>query len=132
MKASFILSLIFIFLTCNLFAQTDSTNLQNNSLTSGNVSFQIDSSKSSDSTISSSGVPLSKTKKNKSKNTSSKDSGILIGTVVGAAAGVGIAAFLGSFSLEPSNSKKASLGELILGGLIGGVLGGIIGGLISK
>lgn len=126
MKILIVLSLIFSFVSCNLFAQSK------DSLETPLNTSQRDSVKTSDSAFTSASKPDKKQKKNSPQKTSSKDSGILIGSLVGAAAGVGIAAILGSFSLEPSNNKKASLGELILGGVVGAVIGGIVGGLVSK
>ena len=125
MKILIVLSLLFSFVSSNLYAQSQDS-LQTLLIP------QSDSVKASDSTVSSASNPNKKLKKNSPQKTSSKDSGIIIGSLVGAAAGVGIAALLGSFSLEPSNSKKASLGELILGGVVGAVIGGIVGGLVSK
>lgn len=117
--------LILLLFASNIFSQAIVSNSLTDSTSNKEITPQADSIKTKNK------LPISSPKKTE-KNSSNENEGIIIGTVVGAAAGVGIAAFLGSFSLEPSNTKKASLGELILGGLIGGILGGIVGGLVSK
>lgn len=117
--------LVLLLFASNIFPQTIVSNSLTDSTCNNENIPQADSIKTNNK------LPVSSPKKTEKKSLNENE-GIIIGTVVGAAAGVGIAALLDSFSLEPSNTKKASLGELILGGLIGGILGGIVGGLASK
>jgi len=117
MKKVFLLSLCSLLLTGNLFSQTINFNTSQDSLTQ-----KFNFSK----------LSISDNKTLSRHKTSDKEEAVLAGAVIGAAVGVGIAAILGSFSLEPSNDKKASAPALILGGVFGGFIGAMVGDAIEN
>jgi len=116
MKKVFLLSLVLFLLTGNLFAQT-------------NFNPPQDSSETKPHSLTTSGYKFKKL--SSSKDTSDKESGTLVGAVIGAGAGVTIAAVLGSISME-GGDRKASAGALILCGVFGAVIGAMVGGMASE
>jgi hypothetical protein len=75
---------------------------------------------------------FSKPPKKTKEVSSDEKQGILIGAVIGAAAGVGIGALLSNFSLEPHSHREYPIQTAIVCGVVGALVGGIIGGLVSK
>ncbi|MBS1494077.1 MAG: hypothetical protein JST55_11225 [Bacteroidetes bacterium] len=117
MKILIVLSLLFSFLSWNLFAQSSAsitdTSLSTNTLYKSNKSIK---SLTKDST----------------EQTSDKDSGMLIGAVVGGCSGILIGVLASSFSLEPHSDTKISFPAVLVGGVAGALVGAIIGGIASE
>ena len=120
MKKVFLLSLVLLLLTGNLFAQENTINSSQDSISNTQQLLYSSTGKNQ------------KLKKISSSNTSSdKETGTLMGAVIGAGTGVVIAAVLGSISME-GGDRKASAGALILCGVFGAVIGAMVGGMASE